>query len=152
MTGLRERTGPRVFSYVVTGPLLADGERAELAALAAGLADLRVVDFDPDFASAVAAADVVVSMGGYNSLTEAVYFGKRPVVAPRLPGPEEQILRATGLARLDLATVVLPDTLGPATLWAAVDEEIRRNPPAFQPLPFDGLDCIACELAQLGAH
>jgi predicted glycosyltransferase len=152
LAGLRERSGPRLFSYVVTGPLLADDERARVSALADGLPDLRIVEFDPDYAAVVAAADVVVSMGGYNSLTEAVSFGKRPVVVPRLPGPEEQILRAVGLARLDLATVVPPESLRPATLWSAIDGEFRRPPPSSPSLPFDALDRIACELAGLGAH
>jgi predicted glycosyltransferase len=152
LAGLRERTGPRLFSYVVTGPLLADDERAKVSALAEGLPDLRIVEFDPDYAAVIAAADVVVGMGGYNSLTEAVSFGKRPVVVPRLPGPEEQLLRAVGLARLDLATVVPPESLRPSTLWSAIDGELRRPSPSSPSLPFDGLDRIACELAGLGAH
>jgi predicted glycosyltransferase len=152
LAGLHGRRGEPVFSYVVTGPLLADPERTELVALARDLPDLCMVDFDPDFAAAVAAADVVVGMGGYNSLAEAVYFGKRPVVVPRLPGPQEQMLRAEGLGRLSLATIVRPEELTPSTLWAAIDDELRRGPPAFCPLSFDGLERIACELAQLDAH
>ena len=152
LTALHERSGPSALSYIVTGPLLADAEREKIGRLARGLADVRIAEFDEDFPAAVAAADVVVSMGGYNSLTEAVYLGKRPVVVPRLPGPEEQILRANGLARLDLATVVAPETLTPATLWSAIEDELQRDPPASHLLPFAGQDVIACELAQLGAH
>jgi predicted glycosyltransferase len=151
LEGLGDRSGPPVHSYVVTGPLLPDGERRELAALAQRIPNIRIVDFDPDFASSVRAADAVVSMGGYNSLAEAAYFGKRPVVAPRVPGPEEQLLRAEGFARLGLATVIPPDALTPVALWAAIDAELARTA-TVAPLPrFDGQRQIALELAALAA-
>ena len=149
LTGLASRDGAPVHSYVVTGPLLPEDDRRTVAELSRDVPNTRVVDFDPDFAAAVRAADVFVCMGGYNSLTEAVYFGKRPVVVPRLPGPEEQILRAEGFARLGLATLVKPDRLDPATLWQAIEGELNRAPPPETTLPFDGRDEIARELADL---
>ncbi len=90
------------------------------------LPNVRVVDFDPDFAAVVRAADAVVCMGGYNSIAESVYFGKRPIVMPRVPGSEEQVLRAEGFARLGLATVVGPDPLDASALWDAIDRELSR--------------------------
>jgi len=147
IAGLNERPTAPVFSYIVTGPLLAEAEQQELTALAADRPNLRFAKFDPDFAAAVRAADVVVSMGGYNSIAEAVYFGKRPVIVPRLPGALEQVLRAQGFARLDLATVVAPETLSGSTLWAAIDEALADNDPRSQPLAFDALTRIANELA-----
>jgi predicted glycosyltransferase len=149
LSGLRERNGPLLFSYVVSGPLLPEAEREEIAALAAGLPHVRLLDFDPDFSSAVRAADAVVGMGGYNSVVEAVYFGKRPVVVPRLPGAEEQILRAQGFARLGLATVVDPRTLSQASLWSAIDDALPSTTADIPPLLFDGLNQIARELANL---
>jgi predicted glycosyltransferase len=152
LAGLRERSGSPVASYVVTGPLLPEADRAQLAALAAGQPQLHLDEFDPDYAAVVRAADVVVSMGGYNSLAEAAYFGKRPVVVPRLPGPQEQTLRAAGFARLGLATVIRPEELEPAVLWSAIEGELRREPPRERPLSFAGAETIACELAGLGAN
>jgi predicted glycosyltransferase len=149
LTGLRDRIGSPLASYVVGGPLLPESERQELTSLAAMSPNVYMVDFDPDFAAAVQAADVVVSMGGYNSVAEAVYFGKRPVIVPRLPGPEEQLLRAEGFARLGLARVVSPRNLSSDSLWSAIDQELRSQPPACQPLPFDGLHQIAGALSEL---
>jgi predicted glycosyltransferase len=151
LTGLRERIAPPVFSYIVTGPLLPENDCREIAALGQGLPYVRIVDFDADFAASVRAADVVVSMGGYNSLTEAVYFGKRPVIVPRTPGPEEQVLRAEGFARLGLATAIAPDGLNPAALWEAIEAELHTALPPSPQLPFDGLEQIAAELASLPA-
>jgi predicted glycosyltransferase len=149
LTGLATRGGPPIHSYLVTGPLLPEEEKFAVSELSRDLPNVRFVDFDPDFAAAVRAADVVVCMGGYNSLAEAAYFGKRPVVVPRLPGPEEQILRAEGFARLGLATVVRPDRLEPSSLWEAIDGELERPPPSTMPLAFDGLHQISSELVNL---
>jgi predicted glycosyltransferase len=149
--GLADRTGPAVHSYIVTGPLLPETERDDITTLSETMPHVHVVDFDPDFSAAVRAADAVVCMGGYNSLAEAVAFGKRPVVAPRVPGPEEQLLRAEGFARLGLATVVDPESLNAAALWEAIERELCRSTSTPAPLDFDGLDEIAAELVHLAS-
>ena len=115
------------------------------------LPNVCTIDFDPDFVAAINAADTVVCMGGYNSLAESVYFGKRPIVVPRVPGSEEQVLRAEGFARLGLATVVGPDPLSASALWQAIDGELSRADFPAPTLAFDGLDQIARELARLPA-
>ena len=151
LAGLRDCSRVPVQSYVVTGPLLPQSDRAEIMDMIDALPNVRVVDFDPDFAAVVQAADAVVCMGGYNSVAESVYFGKRPIVMPRVPGSEEQVLRAEGFARLGLATVVGPDPLDAAALWDAIDRELSRVGRPESTLAFDGLECIARELAALAA-
>jgi predicted glycosyltransferase len=151
LAGLRDCSRAPVLSYVVTGPLLPEADRAEIIAMTDSLPNVRVVDFDPDFAAVVRAADAVVCMGGYNSIAESVYFGKRPIVMPRVPGSEEQLLRAEGFARLGLATVVGPDPLDASALWDAIDRELSRTDPPAPVLAFDGLERIAGELTALAA-
>jgi predicted glycosyltransferase len=133
---------------MVTGPLLPVEDRQEIASMIEGLPNISVNDFDPDFAAVVRAADVVVCMGGYNSIVESVYFGKRPIVVPRIPGSEEQVLRAEGFARLGLARVVGPVPLSATALWEAIEAELRDSPRSPRIVAFDGLDQIARELAQ----
>ncbi len=151
LSGLRDYSRVPVHSYVVTGPLLPPQDRAEIMALIDAVPNVRVVDFDADFTAVVQAADAVVCMGGYNSIAESVYFGKRPIVMPRVPGSEEQVLRAEGFARLGLATIVGPDPLDAYALWGAIDRELSRSDRPAPTLAFDGLDCIARELAGLAA-
>lgn len=149
LSGLCVRQGPPIATYVVTGPLLPENERAELTALGEDIAGLRMTSFDPDYAAAVRAADVVVSMGGYNSLVEAVSFGKRPVVVPRIPGPEEQLLRAEGFAQRGLATLVRPEALSPLALWTAIEAELAAGSSPVNALAFGGQERIAGELDAL---
>jgi predicted glycosyltransferase len=70
---------------------------------------------------------------------------------PRVPGSEEQVLRAEGFARLGLATVVGPDPLSASALWQAIDDELNRADIPAPIVDFDGLDQIARELARLPA-
>lgn len=149
LDGLRKRGDHEIASYIVTGPLLPGSDRQFLRNLAADLPNTRITDFDADFAAAVQAADVVVCMGGYNSVAEAVHFGKRPVVVPRLPGPEEQVIRAEGFARLGLASVVSPASLSTESLWDAIDAALFTSAPPAQNPGFDGLANIARELSEL---
>jgi predicted glycosyltransferase len=151
LAGLRDCSRVPVQSYVVTGPLLPQPDRAEIMDMIDALPNVRVVDFDPDFTAVVQAADAVVCMGGYNSIAESVYFGKRPIIMPRVPGSEEQVLRAEGFARLGLATVVGPDPLDASALWDAIDQELSGVGRPGPILAFDGLECIAQELAGLAA-
>jgi predicted glycosyltransferase len=88
-------------------------------------------------------------MGGYNSVVEAVSFGKRPVIVPRLPGALEQKLRAEGFARLGLARMVSPETLSPENLWNAIDAELANAAPLGRSLNLNGAKSIASALAQL---
>lgn len=149
LQGLVQGETPEVASYVVMGPLLPETDRREIDDLASRCLNLQVMEFDPDFPAAVAAADVVVCMGGYNSVIEAIYFQKRPIIVPRLPGPEEQVLRAEGFARLDLASVVDPATLSPESLWSAIRAELNAPLPPLGVIPFTGLEGITAELAGL---
>lgn len=151
LSGLKFRDGASILAYVVEGPLLPDDERRAVRELAAALPNVTLVPFDADYAAVVRAADAVVSMGGYNSVVEAVSFGKRPVIVPRLPGALEQQLRAAGFASLGLAQMVPPESLSPETLWDAIDAELQCMVTPPQSLNLDGVNTIAAALAQLPA-
>ena len=94
LDGLRSEPQPEVISFIVTRPLLPEEDRRQIEHLAAGLPNLTLVPFAPDWIDILHAADAVVCMGGYNAMTEAVHARQRAIIVPRLPGPEEQVIRA----------------------------------------------------------
>ena len=149
--GLDRHAPPGLRSYVVVGPLLPDDERAALEAFVADRPDVVVAPFDPDLIGALRAADVVVSMAGYNAMSEAAFLGKRAVVVPRLPGPEEQVLRAERFRDRGLVTVVPPAELSPDRLWDAILAELASVVSPAPSLTFGGEECIVDELERL-AH
>jgi predicted glycosyltransferase len=128
--------------FVVLGPLLPTAERESLVSLAEGLPNVILTDFDNDFLAVAGAADLLLSMGGYNSLCEAAWLGKHAVVVPRLPGPEEQILRARRFEGQGLVTTVEPETLSPDTLWDALLRALDGGASPISSLPFGGQDVI----------
>src|SRR5439155_20339682 len=114
---------------VVAGPMVRPAELSRLAALGAR-AGVRVVAFVPELAGWFAAVDAVVSMGGYNSLVEAVSTGVPIVCVPRVQPRVEQLSRARAFAERGLLRLLEPDRLGPAALRAAVDAALAdgRDP------------------------
>jgi predicted glycosyltransferase/GT2 family glycosyltransferase len=134
---------------VVTGPQMPASDGARLAALAEQLPHVTLVPFRSDLESHIAAADVVVTMGGYNSVWEAIGSGKRPIIAPRHGGDDEQPLRAARLAALGLATVVPPDELTPATLAAAINAALERRDSPHVNVEFEGLQKTGKALAKI---
>src|SRR5688572_17227395 len=59
---------------VVTGPLMARGKRDQLLG-SLSRKHLTVIEFTPDLISYLAAADLVVSMAGYNTVCEMLSLG-----------------------------------------------------------------------------
>ena len=149
LTGLRQGLGPDVASLVVTGPLLPEEDQIEIDRLATDLPHLHRVPFTPDWLNILHAADAVVCMGGYNAMVEAVHAGHRAVIVPRLPGAEEQVIRADRFARRGLVTVVPPTALSPERLWSAIRTTLARGVSPAGTLSFDGRRRVVAELAAM---
>jgi predicted glycosyltransferase len=133
---------------VVFGPQMSAAARARLARTYGGLADVAFLDFDPDLASRYAAADVVVSMAGYNTVCELLSSAHRAVLVPRSKPVGEQLLRARLFAARGLFDIVEPDDLRPGSLIAAVLAAVNR-PQARPSIDLDGLPRIQQRVAAL---
>ena len=92
-------------TYMITGPLMPESERAALVNRAASL-PVSVQSSTPDLPDYLSAADVVVTMGGYNTLMECVQRRKRTIVVPRSGPSAEQGMRAELFANLGLVEQV----------------------------------------------
>ena len=127
-------------SLVVAGPFLPADALERLRAEA--LPRVTVVPFVPGLESAIAAADVVVSMAGYNTVCEVLGAGVRSVLVPRAAPREEQRIRAQRLERLGRVRVVAAGALGAEALAGAARESLEAPAPVV-PLRLDGLDQVA---------
>ncbi|MHB8959104.1 MAG: glycosyltransferase family protein [Candidatus Limnocylindrales bacterium] len=119
-------------ALLVTGPLMRPGAREELAAEAAMADGIRVVEFVPDLERVMTNAAAIVTMGGYNTLCEAVGSGVPTVVIPRTWPRREQAIRAELFADRGLVRIVEPgDDLAErlvAPLRAALADRRRVAP------------------------
>lgn len=135
----------------VTGPFLPPAERRVLEQTCARLPDAQVEDFRPDLAGAMAQADLVVSMGGYNTTCELLSTGSRALVLPRSHPRREQAIRAKRLAQLGLIETALPERTEPTALAARIDTLLTAPASAGRAgvLPMDGLERTCSALGEL---
>ncbi|MBW3611530.1 MAG: hypothetical protein KY438_08365 [Actinobacteria bacterium] len=118
---VRSRLPSGMSGVVVTGPYMDPGHREELHLLAATRSDMVVNDYVLDPERWIGAADLVVSMAGYNSVCEVLAHRKRALLVPRTQPRAEQLVRARRLEQLGLADLLHPDDLSSARLsgWMA---------------------------------
>ena len=90
----------RFAKLMVTGPFMPVRDRRTLRDRAA-LLGVIIHSTLSDVPSYINAADVIVTMAGYNSLTEVMRFQKPTIVVPRAGPSAEQTLRADLFAQWD---------------------------------------------------
>jgi predicted glycosyltransferase len=110
----------KIRSLIVTGPEMPEAERRMLSATTFGDSRVECRTFVDNMMACMEAADLVVSMGGYNTVCEILSTGKTAVIVPRVEPVKEQWIRAEKMARLGLFSVVHPQQLTPDTLAAAI--------------------------------
>ena len=77
------------YLYVYTGPYMADGEVEHLKMLGTSQR-VRIAKFTPDFLSFLAAADVSISMAGYNTTMNILATGVPALVWPFAANREQE--------------------------------------------------------------
>jgi predicted glycosyltransferase len=126
LRGLEPRAAERkIKSLIVTGPDLPVAKTQMIRRLAQAQYGVRVLDFTDDMKSYANAADVIVSMAGYNTICEILTLRKRAVVVPRVRPGEEQRIRAERMSQRSLFKMILPWDLNPQVLMDAVTDEIE---------------------------
>jgi predicted glycosyltransferase len=115
----------KVQIVVVAGPELATEQHRQLGAAAAMTPQTKLVEFLPDMLSHMHAADVVISMGGYNTVCELATLHKRAVVVPRAEPVQEQSMRMERMAGLGQFETLALATLDPRALANAVLRQLE---------------------------
>lgn len=95
-------------------------------------------------------ADLIICMGGYNTLLEAIRLGKRPLVIPRRGPSAEQRMRTRIFAERCLVREVEPESLTPEALARAILDSLSDETPRRTRLPdTDGLSSVVARLGIL---
>lgn len=141
---------PSISALVVTGPLMGRSDRAEVEKLAERSQRVILQDFLVDLPRYIAAADIVVTMGGYNTISEILLLRKKVIVIPRnwCYGEHaskensvmeyEQLIRAQALERMGLADLIQPEQLEPSLLANKI-ENLLSQPQTTCEVPFEML-------------
>lgn len=110
--------------YVYTGPYMAESDLEHLKTLGTGQR-VRVSRFTPDFLSFLAAADLSISMGGYNTTMNILATGVPALVWP-FAANREQRRRAEKLAERGALKLIDDQDLKPDNLAAIIDRSLNR--------------------------
>jgi predicted glycosyltransferase len=148
--GLR-RDGPRLDCLLLGGPFMPPEDRRRVLELAEAQRSVRFRDFVDDPAGHIAAADVIVAMGGYNSVCELLAAGRPALVVPRVSPRREQLIRAEALSARGMLRMVHPAEATPERLLAEIERLLAR-PERPRRMPMDGLPAAAAELDRLLAE
>ncbi|PYT89390.1 MAG: hypothetical protein DMG36_22415 [Acidobacteria bacterium] len=117
----------------ITGPLMEGGEREHLRELAKGL-KVRVLTHVDNHLSYMNAADLVVTMAGYNSLYQLFRLRKKGLVIPRSGPSAEQQTRARLFAQRGLVDVMHPRELSPKRMADKLMDDLERTDyPLYEP-------------------
>jgi predicted glycosyltransferase len=152
---------PDLPAVLVAGPLMGLADREVLRARAAE-GNATLLDEVADLPALMAAAEVVVAMGGYNVAAEIAAVRPRAILVPRTwrfgehqvgeaAGVEwEQILRARAFERLGLVHVIPPAELSPERLAEAVATlRSRPRPAPSTEFVLGGIERAAAEILSL---
>ena len=107
---------------------------------------ITFMDFHEDAVPYLAAADLVVSMAGYNTISEILYLRKKALVIPRIWPRTEQLIRSRRLQELGLLKMLHPGNLDSSTFAKKMIEGL--NSPGIRQifLKFDAIDNLTAEL------
>ena len=115
---------PKLRAILVTGPLMPAELQRSLRARTTQ--SCRVVSQADNF-QLMSAAGAIVSMGGYNSVCEALSLGRPLVIVPRATHKIEQRIRAETLASRGLARWIHPKELEEGNLAEAIDWALAQD-------------------------
>lgn len=128
-----------VKATVITGPLMPREQRASLEREADGLA-VTLLDQTKEFNTYISAADLVITMGGYNTLMECVQLRKPTIVIPRTGPSAEQRIRANLFDRLGLARCLDLEESTASDLTGAIQQVLKGPKRCEVSLTFSGLN------------
>lgn len=140
-------------AVLVSGPC-APQEECKVLRAAAAEAGIAFHRFIPGLATWLPDVDVLVCMGGHNTLVEALAASVPTVCVPRTAPRQEQLIRARAFRRLGLLQIIEPARLEPRTLHAEImralaipRSDVRARVRAS--LPMGGARAAAAELLEL---
>ena len=142
-------TGTNVKTLLICGPEMSESNRRRIRSAATAYRGLTVQEFNNDIMGCMDAADLVVSMAGYNTVCEILTLHKPAIVVPRVRPVQEQWIRAERMARLGLLRTIHPDELTAGRLMHAVMEELNgsdRGKSRPYEVDLDGMSRVAASL------
>ena len=147
MTMLESLPEPLPFKTIfISGPFMPSKEKDDLITRARRLTGVKAWNFYRRMEHILAAADLVVGMGGYNTVCEVLTLGIPTLLIPREVPRKEQLIRAQVLSSLSLVEYIPWQSLNTPRLHQKVMDMLSRPGPyreAMSRFPLTGLNVMS---------
>ncbi len=134
----------KFYAVLVTGPFMGSETFNEIKTRASRLG-WKTIRFYRFMEALIAVSDVVVSMGGYNTICEIFTLRKPALVVPRTVPREEQLIRAQVMCKQGFCEFITPELLTPEVFREKLELLLNQsfiNPSRFENFPFTAFDVI----------
>ncbi|MBW4667504.1 MAG: glycosyltransferase family protein [Cyanomargarita calcarea GSE-NOS-MK-12-04C] len=101
----------QIKSLIICGPEMPAQQKQLVFEAAGNNSQVIIGEFTDDLMSYMQAADLVVSMAGYNTVCEILSAEKPAVILPRCKPSQEQLIRAECMAKLGLFQTIHPEDI-----------------------------------------
>lgn len=141
------------YGLIVTGPFLPAAQKVRLLSMIRSNPRVRVLEFVPEPMAFMRKAKRVIAMGGYNTVQEILFLGKRALLVPRDRPRLEQTIRAERLRARGMLDFINVQQCNPQTLSAWLHHEgPAPMPTQNRPLDRNGLTRLPTLAATLIAN
>ena len=113
-------------AFITTGPFMSKEQRALLNAKTQNL-PITVSRLGEDSVRFLRRADLVVSMAGYNTISEILHFRKNAIVVPRAGPSAEQTMRSRLMSERGLFSTIHPTRLTAQNLSELIWKRLRKR-------------------------
>jgi predicted glycosyltransferase len=134
--------------HIIGGPEMNGVLRQKLCDAAGQIGGVQWSDFSDNMGEEIARSQLVVAMGGYNSVCEILSYRKRSIIVPRSRPVREQRIRAEAMEQHGLLKMIPEERLTPKLLLQEIERELAMSNVCSRELArlsFRGLDQI-CDL------
>ncbi len=114
--------------HVITGPLMDAETQRELTQKLIDVTGVTSHTYVEGLPTWMAQCDLVLSMGGYNTLCEVLAVARRSVVVPRVYPRREQEMRARAFEARELLDVLLPQDVSAESIDALLQRSLNARP------------------------
>ena len=119
--------GHQLKSLIICGPEMPADQKQLVYQATQSNPQVIIGEFTDDLMSYISAADVVVSMAGYNTICEIVSAGTPSVIMPRYKPSKEQLIRAERMAEMGLFKAINPMNSKPEDLLNAILIQLEKK-------------------------
>lgn len=135
----KSKLPPDTNGIMIRGPLMPENIKNIIDLNLKNNPRIRMLKFHPEPTKLIKMAERIIAMGGYNTVSEILSFGKPLLIVPRVFPRTEQLIRAIRIKEHGLGDYCHPEQLTPDRITRWLGEKIQPSATNFERIDFNGL-------------